>query len=339
MSVIMINGKIAGGTAGNAESVVYDDSQTQIGVENMQEALEYAIENANIPIASATTLGGVKVGENLSIDENGILSSQAQAGVELTQAEYNALSEEEKMNGTVYYITDGSAAGGVDEEKVLELIKDNAENAIYEETTIAEAITNNTESISTLNQTYTSKMVEVDKSITDLTTSVGNKVNVSTYTSKMSSLDSSISSINANLGDTDISSIGDGTVTGAVAALSSAVSNVGNYLTTTQNVFVENSTSTEICSLTLSSGVWLLNGSFMGSLASTIFCCVSNNPTTYDYTAENCTLVHQTTVAKLSISKLRIVQLTEPETFYLSGYQSSGSTQYVTGFLEAVQIK
>lgn len=32
--------------------------------------------------------------------------------VELTQAEYDALSEAEKMNGTVYYITDGESGDG-----------------------------------------------------------------------------------------------------------------------------------------------------------------------------------------------------------------------------------
>ena len=32
--------------------------------------------------------------------------------VELTQAEYDALSEAEKMNGTVYYITDGESGSG-----------------------------------------------------------------------------------------------------------------------------------------------------------------------------------------------------------------------------------
>lgn len=33
-------------------------------------------------------------------------------GIELTQAEYDALPEEEKLNGTVYYITDGQGGGG-----------------------------------------------------------------------------------------------------------------------------------------------------------------------------------------------------------------------------------
>lgn len=45
-----------------------------------------------LPTASANTLGGVKVGENLSIDANGVLSAQGGGGgaiVELTAADYN----------------------------------------------------------------------------------------------------------------------------------------------------------------------------------------------------------------------------------------------------------
>ena len=45
----------------------------------------------------------------------------------------------------------------------------------------------------------------------------------------MSSLDSSISSINANLGDTDISSIGDGTVTGAISALNTETDETATF--------------------------------------------------------------------------------------------------------------
>ncbi len=52
------------------------------------------------------------------VDENGNITdttltesiSKAGKGRELTQAEYNALSEEEKRNGTVYYITDDDGA-------------------------------------------------------------------------------------------------------------------------------------------------------------------------------------------------------------------------------------
>jgi hypothetical protein len=45
-----------------------------------------------LPTASASTLGGVKVGENLSIDANGVLSAQGGGGaaiVELTAEDYN----------------------------------------------------------------------------------------------------------------------------------------------------------------------------------------------------------------------------------------------------------
>ena len=38
------------------------------------------IQNYVLPIASATILGGIKVGNNLSIDANGVLSAQAEAG-------------------------------------------------------------------------------------------------------------------------------------------------------------------------------------------------------------------------------------------------------------------
>ena len=33
-------------------------------------------------------------------------------GLELTQAQYDQLSEEQKMNGTTYYITDAEGGGG-----------------------------------------------------------------------------------------------------------------------------------------------------------------------------------------------------------------------------------
>ena len=37
-----------------------------------------AQEGADLPVASADTLGGIKVGSNLSIDENGVLSADSQ---------------------------------------------------------------------------------------------------------------------------------------------------------------------------------------------------------------------------------------------------------------------
>lgn len=102
----------------------------------------------DLPVASADTLGGVKVGNNLSIDQNGVLSATGGGGttvvanpsgtatddltkiqigqtiydveggsgevVEMTYAEYQALTTEEKNDGTVRYVADyPSSDGGV----------------------------------------------------------------------------------------------------------------------------------------------------------------------------------------------------------------------------------
>ena len=63
-----------------------------------------------VPIASKDELGVIKVGKNLEITEDGTLNAKAGGGnaneIELTWAEYLALTDEEKNNGTTYYITD-----------------------------------------------------------------------------------------------------------------------------------------------------------------------------------------------------------------------------------------
>ena len=67
-------------------------------------------KQSTVPIASAETAGIVKVGKNLEITEDGTLNAKAGGGnaneMELTWAEYLALTDEEKNNGTTYYITD-----------------------------------------------------------------------------------------------------------------------------------------------------------------------------------------------------------------------------------------
>lgn len=73
--------------------------------------------NGDMPIASANSVGGIKVGANLSIDANGVLSATGGASdvelVELTQAEYDQLTPEEKADpNVIYFITDGGGSGG-----------------------------------------------------------------------------------------------------------------------------------------------------------------------------------------------------------------------------------
>lgn len=66
-----------------------------------------------LPIASANTLGGIKIGENLTIDENGVVSAEAGGDsitVLDTQAEYDALSTEEKESGA-YVVLEGTVPG------------------------------------------------------------------------------------------------------------------------------------------------------------------------------------------------------------------------------------
>ena len=69
-----------------------------------------------LPIASDEELGGIKVGDNLEIDENGVLSATASSEVELvelTQAQYDVLTPEEKADpNIIYFITDAGGGGG-----------------------------------------------------------------------------------------------------------------------------------------------------------------------------------------------------------------------------------
>lgn len=66
-------------------------------------------KNGNMPIASANSVGGIKVGNNLSIDANGVLSATVSAFeiVTITRANYNSLTPEQKADATkVYFVED-----------------------------------------------------------------------------------------------------------------------------------------------------------------------------------------------------------------------------------------
>lgn len=102
-----------------------------------------------LPIASANTLGGIKVGANLSIDANGVLSATGGASdvelVELTQAEYNLLTPEQKADpNVIYFITDaggGGGGGGTGSGKVDTLYKASSTTA-PNTITLSKALTN-----------------------------------------------------------------------------------------------------------------------------------------------------------------------------------------------------
>lgn len=65
-----VGGKTPGTSANN---VLVLDAIGKVPTANLP-----SIPSANLPIASTTTLGGIKIGANLSIDANGVLSAAAQ---------------------------------------------------------------------------------------------------------------------------------------------------------------------------------------------------------------------------------------------------------------------
>ena len=77
--------------------------------------------------------------------------------LELTVDEYNALSEEEKTNGTTYYITDGVAS---DIEKI------SANNIEYDNSNSALSATNVKDAIDEVNNKLSDSLVSVSKVVT-----------------------------------------------------------------------------------------------------------------------------------------------------------------------------
>lgn len=61
-----------------------------------------------LPIASATSLGGIKVGNNLSIDENGVLSSTASGGSDVDKIKINPGLSVNNENPILYSHTNGA---------------------------------------------------------------------------------------------------------------------------------------------------------------------------------------------------------------------------------------
>lgn len=85
MAKLIKNGRVYLGGGGsspkNAKDIKYDNSNSNLESTNIQDAIDEIYENG---------------GSGSSVDND----------IELTKAEYEALSEEEKMNGNNYFITD-----------------------------------------------------------------------------------------------------------------------------------------------------------------------------------------------------------------------------------------
>ena len=62
---------------------------------------DITIEGGDLPIASSSTLGGVKVGNGLSIDADGVLSAKV---VSLSQSDYDALVQAGTVDANTLYV-------------------------------------------------------------------------------------------------------------------------------------------------------------------------------------------------------------------------------------------
>lgn len=92
----------SGGSTGASYNSTTDYTSTST-VERMIDGHTY-----NLPIASDTTLGGIKVGSNLSIDQNGILSAVVPTVdhtiVDISQSDYDALTTAQKCDLSKVYM-------------------------------------------------------------------------------------------------------------------------------------------------------------------------------------------------------------------------------------------
>lgn len=75
---------------------------------NGQDLGVAASSGYTLPIASATSLGGIKVGNNLSIDENGVLSSTASGGSDVDKIKINPGLSSNNENPILYSHTNGA---------------------------------------------------------------------------------------------------------------------------------------------------------------------------------------------------------------------------------------
>ena len=154
--------------------------------------------NYELPTASTTTLGGVKVdGTTITIDENGVISSTATSSGESSGGNITGVyTEENLVAGEGIEIRDESSSGGIDEDTLLCLHFDNNTN---DSSTYANSLNN---SSLTLEYSQTAKFG--DASCYSISGTVTN--NVFTSVSDALTIDFWVNkNINENIAGTQIS--------------------------------------------------------------------------------------------------------------------------------------
>ena len=170
------------------------------------------IQSYHLPIASSTILGGIKVGDNLTIEEDGTLNAES------TEYELPVATAEELGGikiGSGLDINNGAAYVKVD--TVLSSVSANP----LTNATVTSAITTLTSGV----QTNSSNISNLNTSLGNLSTTVGTQGNtISTLSSSVTAQGDSIAAIS-----NDISDINDN-----LSSLSNSVVSLGNRMTTAE---------------------------------------------------------------------------------------------------------
>lgn len=87
----------------DADDITYDNTVSGLTATDVQDAIDELAQGGSytLPIASASTLGGIKVGTGLSIDVDGVLSASGGGGTPTNQYSYNKM----------YYVTGSTVTG------------------------------------------------------------------------------------------------------------------------------------------------------------------------------------------------------------------------------------
>lgn len=175
--------------------------EPSIEIDETSQQSEYVL-----PTATATRLGGIKVGENLTVESDGTLNA-VQGSYTLPQATNNVL-------GGVYVDTTLSSSS---ENPVQNKIVNNSINNLSSSlNTLESSISSITSNVSTLSQSVTDLSTSLAATDANLTEAQGNistnTDNISTNTSNISSLQSSVSTLNSNVAtlQSDVTAINQG---------------------------------------------------------------------------------------------------------------------------------
>lgn len=162
--------------------------EPSIEIDETSQQSEYVL-----PTATAMRLGGIKVGENLTVESDGTLNA-VQGSYTLPQATNNVL-------GGVYVDTTLSSSS---ENPVQNKIVNNSINNLSSSlNTLESSISSISSNVSTLSQSVTdlsTSLAATDATLTEAQGNIStNTDNISTNTSNISSLQSSVSTLNSNV--------------------------------------------------------------------------------------------------------------------------------------------